>query len=95
MSSTIDNKKKAVLGVIALLAVVGAGILWQLNRWRTGFKLLKLPNIEAKINTIFDLLSSINASTPKRIRAILWCGWNRFIDYFSPLYFYRHFWCLH
>ena len=65
MEQPLDKKKMIVLILIALLATVGAAIYGSLTASEMALEWLNLTHIEAKITTIFDLIKSINESTPK------------------------------
>ena len=70
MNQALDKKKIIVLVVICLITTLGAGIYGSLTAGEMALSWLNLTNYEVKITTIFDLIKSINESTPKATKAI-------------------------
>ena len=71
MNQALDKKKIIVLVVICLITTLGAGIYGSLTAGEMALSWLNLTNLEAKITTIFDLIKSINESTPKATKGYI------------------------
>lgn len=71
MNQALDKKKIIVLVVICLITTLGAGIYGSLTAGEMALSWLNLTNYEVKITTIFDLIKSINESTPKATKGYI------------------------
>ena len=71
MNQALDKKKIIVLVVICLITTLVAGIYGSLTAGEMALSWLNLTNYEVKITTIFDLIKSINESTPKATKGYI------------------------